>query len=357
MQKVVGSSPIIRSHEVTLKFAILIGCVAVALMVAPTALARDDTAWLQAQLDAGAAVFIPKLPGGECYATRGLWVSRDGTSVTSDGACIIALGAGEARMRSGDGRPVRATAVFFLNHSNVRTPLPVRISIDGLRIRVPLSAQVSGVAVYGHEVTLSNLTIGGSPTTDIVVGAGLKGSGGMTARIEVRNCDLSGARRDAVSVFGPIGLRVEGSTLHGARGAGLRVRAADRGQPTLDVHVDQNRMLDNAGPGMEFDLDPKNGPAVFASGIELKGNEVLRNGSGIVLAGGQSDGRGSLSLSGNVVRGNRGPGSLGRNLRLVVHASGNDLTGNRGGPAKGLQAVAPTHAAPSDMWVPHITSS
>lgn len=69
------------SHEVTLKLVVLIGCVAVALMVAPTALARDDTAWLQAQLDAGGAVFLHKLPGGECYATRGLWVSRDGTNV------------------------------------------------------------------------------------------------------------------------------------------------------------------------------------------------------------------------------------------------------------------------------------
>ena len=40
MQKVVGSNPIIRSHEVTLKLAVLIGCLAAALMVAPTALIR-----------------------------------------------------------------------------------------------------------------------------------------------------------------------------------------------------------------------------------------------------------------------------------------------------------------------------
>jgi Right handed beta helix region len=337
---------------VKLKLAILISCVAVALMAAPVALAREDTAWLQAQLDAGGKVFVPKLPDGECYATRGLWVSRDGTSITSDGACVVALGPGEARMKTADGRLVRATAVFFVDHSNVRFPLPVRIAIDGLRIRVPSSARVSGVAVNGHEVTLSNLTIGGSPTTDVSIGSGVRGLGGVTARIEVRDCSLSGARRDIISVFGPIGLRVEHNTLSGAHGAGLRIRAADRGQPTLDVHVAQNRIVDNAGPGIQLDLDPQNGPPVFASGIELSGNQLLRNGSGIVLGGGQNDGKGSIALTGNVVRGNRGPGILGRRLRLLVSASDNDLRGNQGGPTKGLRTVSPRDVARTDTWVP-----
>ena len=44
---------------------------------------RDDTDWLQARLDAGGNVFVPKLPNGECYRTRGLWVSHDDTSITS----------------------------------------------------------------------------------------------------------------------------------------------------------------------------------------------------------------------------------------------------------------------------------
>jgi len=33
---------------------------------------RDDTAWLQTKLDAGGAIFLPRLPDGHCYATRGL---------------------------------------------------------------------------------------------------------------------------------------------------------------------------------------------------------------------------------------------------------------------------------------------
>src|SRR5256714_9596133 len=126
---------------------------------------RDDTGSLQAKLDAGGSVFIPKLPDGQCYATRGLWVSRDDTSITSDGACIVALGPGEARIRTGGGRPVRATAVFFLTHSDIHDPPPVRVTISGLHITVPAAKRMSGISVFGHETTLSHLTIDGSPLT------------------------------------------------------------------------------------------------------------------------------------------------------------------------------------------------
>ena len=60
---------------------------------------RDDTDALQAKLDAGGAVFLPKLPNGQCYATRGLWLSRDDTTVTSDGACIVAASGGRVKCR------------------------------------------------------------------------------------------------------------------------------------------------------------------------------------------------------------------------------------------------------------------
>ena len=74
---------------------------------------RDDTAALQAQLDAGGTVFLPRLPDGQCYATHGLWVSLDGTSIVSDGACIVALGPGPVRLHSPDGDPIAADAIFF----------------------------------------------------------------------------------------------------------------------------------------------------------------------------------------------------------------------------------------------------
>ena len=305
---------------------------------------RDDSAWLQAKLDAGGAVFLPRLPDGKCYATRGLWVSRDDTTVTSDGACIVALGPGEGRIPRGDGTFVTANAVFFVDHSDLRKPLPVRIAISGLHITVPAGKRMHGISVVGHEVTLTSLTIDGSPLTDVRIGGGTKGSGGMSGRIAVTDSTLSGGLRDVVSVFGPVGLRVEGNVLSGARGktaAGLHIRAADRGQPTLDVHVTGNKVAANSGPGIFLDLAPANGLPVLASGIEIARNEIIGNAreapkvrrGGVVLAGGQSDGKGQIVVRENVFRGNRGP----------------DLLRRKGPPANikaGPRSVPPPSTAP-----------
>ena len=325
--------------------------------VAPAAPAagRDDTAWLQAALDAGGTVSLPKLPNGQCYATRGLWVSRDGTSITSDGACIVSLGPGEARIKGGNGRPIHANAVFFLNHSSLFAPLPVRVSLSGLDIRVPASQRLAGVAVFGHEVALNHLRISGSPTTDVLIGSGELGAGGITAHVAIRDSNLSGGRRDVVTAYGPVDLTVEGNRLSSARGlpktqaaAGVHVRAADRGQPVMNVRIARNTIADNAGPGIYLELDPKDGLPVLASGLEVTGNQVLRNArkapvsrrGGIVLAGGRRDGHGDLRLAQNVVNGNAGPGVLGRGVALAVASAENDLRGNRGGTVKGLRLTA-----------------
>jgi hypothetical protein len=294
---------------------------------------RDDSTWLQAKLDAGGAIFLPRLPNGQCYATRGLWVSRDDTTVTSDGACVVALGPGEGRIRRGDGTFVTANAVFFVDHSDLRKPLPVRIAISGLHITVPASKRMHGISVLGHEVTLTSLTIDGSPLTDVRIGAGAKGSGGMSGRIAVTDSTLSGGVRDVVSVFGPVGLRVEGNVLSGARGktaAGLHIRAADRGQPTLDVHVTGNKVAANSGPGIFLDLAPANGLPVLASGIEIARNEIIGNArrapkerrGGIVLAGRQNDGKGQILVRENFFRGNRGPDVLRRQGTLDTAPAG-----------------------------------
>ena len=332
-------------------------CVAALLCVAPAAPAagRDDTAWLQAALDAGGTVSLPKLPNGQCYATRGLWVSRDGTTIASDGACIVSLGPGEARIKGGDGRPIHANAVFFLNHSSLFAPLPVRVSISGLDIRVPASQRMIGVAAFGHEIKLSHLRITGSPTTDVLVGSGVLGAGGITAHVAIRDSTLAGGRRDVITAYGPVDLTVEGNRLSGARGvpktqaaAGIHVRAADRGQPAVDVRIAGNTIVDNAGPGIYLELDPKNGLPVLATRLDVTGNQVLRNArkapvsrrGGIVVAGGQRDRLGGLRLAENVVSANAGPGVLGRGAALAVTSTGNDLRGNRGGAVKGVRFSA-----------------
>jgi hypothetical protein len=371
MESAAGSS---LTSEV--RVALLLACCAVTgLTAAPdgrAAPARDDTAWLQARLDAGGTIELPKLPNNQCYATRGLWVSHDDTTITSDGACIVALGRGEARVKTRSGRPVYANAVFFVDHSDIYKPLPVRIAIAGLRIVVPAAKRLAGVTIDGQEVTLDHVTIAGAPTTDVVVGGGSPGSAGADEQIAIHDCALSGGMRDVLSVKGIIGLRVERSTLAAARGgsrnrtaAGIDIAAVDRGQPTLDVHVLDNTIVDNAGPGILLDLAPKNGLPVLANDLEVSGNHVLRNArsapaarrAGIVLAGGQNDGAGRLELTNNVVRDNRGPGLLRRRLGLVVHAAGNDFRANRGGAVEGRLAPAPAAEPSGRQWRPTVSSA
>ena len=282
---------------------------------------RDDTDMLQAKLDAGGAIFLPRLPGGQCYATRGLWVSRDDTNITSDGACIVALGFGPPRQDPPSAKkPNYAKAVFFVTHSNVRAPLPARVSISGLRITVPKTKRMNGITLEGPEAGLSNLTIDGAPINDVLIGAGAPGSGGPIERIALTGSTLTGAQREAVRVSGPIGLQIEGNTVRRAGEAGIRIVAADRGQPVLDVDISRNSVADNGGPGIFIDLDPANGPPLLASGIEVTGNRVLRNAraatpklrAGIVVAG-----KGDVTLSANVLRGNRGRALLTRGPRVL----------------------------------------
>jgi hypothetical protein len=318
-------------------WAVLAACWLAAIALAPRseAAVRDDTDSLQAKLDGGGNVFLPRLPDGQCYATRGLWVSRDGTSITSDGACIIALGPGEARLGVGTRRPTRATGVFFITHSRSRDPAPVRISISGLHIRVPAAKAMTGVTVLGHEVTLSHLVIDGAPTTNVLIGSGTLGLGGMVARVSLSDSMLTGAKRNVISAFGPIGLRIERNTVSAARGApgqpgaGIRIRAGDRGQPTLDVRVTDNRVVGNAGPGVLLAFDPTNGAPVLASGIVLSGNRIVRNArraaarlrAGMVIAGGQTDGKGEILLRDNFFEGNRGRALLRRSVRSTTAPS------------------------------------
>ena len=244
---------------------------------------RDDTDALQAKLDAGGAVFLPKLPGGRCYATRGLWLSRDDTTITSDGACIVALGAGPARLDPTAPKPTFATAVFFITHSNLRDPVPARVSISGLHITVPKAKRMRGIADFGHEVSLDNLTIDGAPLNDVLIGDGVVGSGGPIVRVSLTNSTLRGAQRDAVLAFGPVGLHVAGNTITRARESGVHVRAADRGQPVLDTHVVGNTITDSRGAGVLLDLAPKNGPVLLANGIDVSANTLQRNRGGAVV--------------------------------------------------------------------------
>jgi hypothetical protein len=320
---------------------------------APTAggAERDDTAWLQARLDRSAGtIFLPKLPNDTCYATRGLWVSHDRTTITSDGACIVSLGLGPVRLHSIDGDPIAASAVFFVNRSKPSKPAPVGVTISNLKIVVPDGQSMYGVAVFGHQITLSHLDIGGAPKDDVTISG--RGNGNSYAgSVSILDSTLGGASRNAISATAVIGLHIERNTIVGVRdsppgqpAAGVDIEPDDRGQPALDVHIVGNTIRGNAGPGVMLELESNDGPAVVATDLEISGNTIVENAlkrsppkrAGIVLAGGQDGGQGTLVLRDNTVRANGGPGILGSRLRLVVQASGNDLGGNEGGPSRGL---------------------
>jgi hypothetical protein len=313
-------------------------------VVAPAS-TGDDTAWLQARLDrGGGTIFLPRLPGDACYATRGLWVSRDNTTIDSDGACIVSLGLGPVRLRSSDGDPIAAGAVFSVNRSGAKRPAPMNVTIRNLRIVVPEGQSMSGVAVFGHRVTLSHLDIGGAPKDDITISGRANGNS-YAAEVSVLDSVLSGAGRNAISATSVIGLRIERNTIQGVRdappgqpAAGIDLEPDSRECPALDVHIVGNTIQDNAGPGILLELEPNEGPAVLATNLEIRGNTIVRNArkptppkrAGLVLAGGQDGGGGTLALKDNVIRNNGGPGILETHFHLVVDASGNDVAGNDG---------------------------
>ena len=210
----------------------------------------------------------------------------------------------------------------------------------------PRSKRMHGISILGHEVTLTRLTIDGSPLTDVRIGAGTKGSGGMSGRIALTDSTLSGGVRDVVSVFGPVGLRVEGNVLSGARGKTRprdstsvpRIAASRHSTSRSPV----TRSQPTAGPGSSSISLPQNGLPVLASGIEIARNEILGNAreaprerrGGIVIAGRQNDGKGQILVHENFFHGNRGPDVLRRQGRRGCRCSSGPGAFRRRRPAR-----------------------
>src|SRR2546423_574883 len=124
-------------------------------------------------------------------------------SLSAAAADRLNLGFNEGVVR---GRKTRSRlAAFAVCAAAAVAAPPVGVSISGLHITVPAGKKMDGVAVFGHQTTLSNLTVDGSPRTDVLIGAGARGSGGMIARVAVTDSTLSGGQRDVISAYGPIG--------------------------------------------------------------------------------------------------------------------------------------------------------
>jgi Right handed beta helix region len=283
---------------------------------------RDDTAALQAQLDAGGTVYLPALPDGQCYATHGLWVSLDGTSIASNGACIIALGPGPVRLHSPDGDPIPADAVFFVNRSSESNATPNGVTISGLTIVVPRSTSMFGIEIYANEVTVEGVRVEGDPIDALLVGGRANGEG-WSSNVSIHDSSFTGGTRNVVSVTAVQGLTIENCLLTGADdtnflpetghaygnpAAGIDVEPNSPGDPITGVRITGNRIEGNAGPGILLALQP--GPAVAPS-IAISGNTITGNGlkttppvlGGIVAPAGQP----GVTIGSNLIGQNNGP--------------------------------------------------
>src|ERR671931_113577 len=271
-------------------FAVVLASVALILgSPSPGASGRDDTAALQAQLDAGGTVSLPSLPDGQCYATHGLWVSLDGTSIVSDGACIVALGTGPARLHSPDGDPIPADAVFFVNRSSESNAAPNGVTISGLRIVVPRSASMFGIGIYANDVTVEGVRVEGDPIDALLVGGRSNGAG-YASNVSIRDSSFTGGTRNVVSVTAVQGLTIQNCLVTGADdtnflaetgrpygnpAAGIDVEPNSPGDPILGVRITGNRIEGNAGPGILVALQPA---SAVTPGIEISGNRITGNG-------------------------------------------------------------------------------
>jgi hypothetical protein len=190
--------------------------IAVAGMHRPLA-AKDIGRWLQGRLDrAGGIVYLPRLPGGRCYRTRGLWMSHSGATIASNGARLDVVGRGPVRLRSGDGDPIAAAAGLFIGRSTINARPPERITIEGIHIHVA-SAGVDGIDVYARDVRIRNVRIDGEPFDDVYIG-GRTNLSDDSRRVSVTGSTLLEAERNGISVTAAVDVQIRGNTIGGAGG-------------------------------------------------------------------------------------------------------------------------------------------
>ncbi len=345
-------------------------------MLAPGSVAsRDDTAWLQASLDRGGRIFVLKLPGGDCYQTRGLWVSHSATRIGSDGACIIYLGPGPVRLHSPDGDPMPANAIFFVSRGTTRAEPPRSVVISDLTLLVPIGTSSYDVNVAGTRVTLANLAIDGVPIDGITI-TGRNNGLGYAGPVQIRNSLIRGAQRNGISVVAGSDVIIDGNTITGVGligmsnpelgpWAGIDIEPDAASYPIGRVQITRNTISGNAGAGVLLALETGTGRPGVADQISLSGNTITFNGvlggswmhGGVCLQGGQSDGRGTLRLVANEIAGNGGYGlcsdDSGYAMQIALlcnlihdNAYGDSQWGDLGGPT----AVRAEAVGRSGVW-------
>jgi hypothetical protein len=331
---------------------------------------RDDTRSLQRQLDKGGTITLNALAGGVCYQTRGLWVSKDGTTITSpDGACIQYLGrSSDARLQSGDGDLIYANAVFFVNRSSMTAATPQHIRISNLRLVVPNGTADEqnvnyGVLVAGNDVTVDNIRVEGAPLDAVQVTGRANGSScNCASQVVISNTKISAGRRNGISIVSGIGVTLDSNVIQGAGNQSLLAGAAvaDTGPwagidvepdltfyPIKQLTITRNTISNNGGAGVLLALDLNGTLPDVADQLVLDANTITGNGvgngsflhGGICLQGGQAGGNGHLSVTNDQITNNTGYGlcTTGYNMQLTL--SGNTISGNSSGDFQTFKQV------------------
>jgi Right handed beta helix region len=325
---------------------------------------RDDTKSLQKQLDKGGTVVLKALKKGACYRAKGLWVSKDNTTITTrDGACIQYLGPGPVRLKSDDGDPIPSDAMFFVNRSSNKSSLPQHITISNLKVIVPAGAKDGyGVVVAGSDVTLDGLNIQGSPMDAVQVTPRANGRG-WAGPVTIKNGKYLAARRNGISIVGAIGVTIDSNVISGAGNptslgplgpqlvsvtgpwAGIDVEPNVFTYPIRTVMISNNTITNNGGAGVLFALSTNEALPTVADDLTLTQNTISDNAKsygpflrgGVCLQGGQADGQGHLTVTNNTLDDNGGFGFCkhpfdGYNLQLTVF--GNAFSGNELGDSE-----------------------
>ena len=105
-------------------------------------------------------------------------------------------------MRSTDGDPIAAEAVFYVSRTSVLDPAPARISISGLQVEVPDGVELYGISILGHLVDVHGVEVGGAPIDALYIGG--RANDGFAARVTVTDSRFVGGRRNVVSVVGAL---------------------------------------------------------------------------------------------------------------------------------------------------------
>jgi hypothetical protein len=325
---------------------------------------RDDTKTLQKKLDQGGNIVLKRLKKGACYRTKGLWVSKSNTTITTNNrACVQYLGPGPVRLTSDDGDPIPADAIFFVNRSSRNDSLPEHVSISNLKLIVPAGGNDGyGVVVAGSDVTLDGLKIQGSPVDAVQVTPRANGRG-YAGPVTITNGKFVAARRNGISVVGAIGVTIDSNTISGAGNptslgplgpqlvattgpwAGIDVEPNVFTYPIRSVTISRNTIIQNGGAGVLLALSTNEGLPTVADQLTVTENTISDNAKsygpflrgGICLQGGQADGHGQLTVTTNTITDNGGYGLCkhpfdGYTMQLAV--SGNVFGGNELGDSE-----------------------